>query len=359
MRRRLLTVIFAALCAAVVCAQVQRNAPKRNFVRGADISWCTEMEADGRRFFDADGHETDIFVLMKQLGMNAIRLRVWVNPTAYGYGPWSDKADVLAKARRAHAQGLDLMIDFHYSDFFADPGRQLIPIDWQGLTYEQLMSAVADHTRDVLQALKDEGIEPRWVQIGNETATGMLHPMGRINWEIEGSAFADYVPLSNAGYDAVKEVFPNAMVIIQMCNTSQWKWFVPAFIAECGKADMIGMSFYPTPEEWNVNLVSAIHSNIIAAQHIRSASKAIDLPIMLCETGFEVAEPALAHCALQDLMDRLSNISGCEGVFFWEPQTDGVWMPSYYQSLGWQPYAMGGFTPDGRPSEALIPFAAP
>ena len=315
------------------------------------------MEADGRRFFDDEGRETDIFALMKQIGMNAIRLRVWVNPTAYGYGPWCDKADVLVKARRAKAQGLDLMIDFHYSDFFADPGRQLTPVDWQGLTYEQLLTAVADHTRDVLKALKDEGIEPRWVQVGNETATGMLHPLGMINRELGESAFADYVPLSNAGYDAVKEVFPNATVIIQMCNTSQWKWFIPAFIAECGKADMIGMSFYPTPEEWNVNLVSAIHSNIIAAQQIRSAARAVKLPVMLCETGFELGNPDLARRALQDLIDRLANISGCEGVFFWEPETDGVWMPSYYHSLGWNPYTMGGFTTDGRPTEALIPFA--
>ena len=356
MYRPILTIILSALCATAVCAQAQQEASKRNFVRGADISWCTEMEADGRRFFDADGRETDVFALMKQLGMNAIRLRVWVNPTAYGYGPWSDKADVLTKARRAKAQGLELMIDFHYSDFFADPGKQIMPLEWRGLSYEQLLTAVADHTRDVLQALKDEGIEPRWVQVGNETSSGMLHPLGKINWKMTGAAFVDYVPLSNAGYDAVKEVFPDATVIIHMGLTNQALWFFPEFFAECGKADMIGMSFYPTAAEWNSNRMSAMHSNIIAAQHIRSTLKSTKLPVMLCETGFDVHEPVLARYVLQDLINRLSAIRGCEGVFFWEPETDGEWAPAYYQSLGWQPYAMGGFTPDGRPTEALIPF---
>ena len=102
------------------------------FVRGADVSWCTEMEASGRKFYDANGQETELFALLKQIGMNAVRLRVWVNPEGYGYGAWCDKADVLKKAERAHQQGLDVMIDFHYSDFFADPERQEKPKDWSG-----------------------------------------------------------------------------------------------------------------------------------------------------------------------------------------------------------------------------------
>ena len=192
-------------------------AQSTSFARGADISWYSEMEADGRHFYNAAGEEKDIFVLMSELGMTAIRLRVWVNPTRFGYGPWSDKADVLNKARRAHAQGLDVMIDFHYSDFFADPGTQNIPLDWQDYTMAQLQNAMAAHTKDILQTLKDEGIEPLWVQVGNETNSGMMHPMGAINWDLYGiERFTNYVSLSNAGYDAVKQVLPNAKVIIQM-----------------------------------------------------------------------------------------------------------------------------------------------
>lgn len=85
-------------------------------VRGADISWCTEMENDGAAFYDSNGRETDIFALMKEIGMSAVRLRVWVDPASIGYGAYSDKADVVAKAKRAHNNGLDIMIAFHYSD---------------------------------------------------------------------------------------------------------------------------------------------------------------------------------------------------------------------------------------------------
>ena len=88
------------------------------FACGADVSWCSEMEADGKRFYNAAGEETEIMALMKQIGMNAIRLRVWVNPEK-AYGAWCDKADVLAKARRAHQQGLSLLIDFHYSEYLS------------------------------------------------------------------------------------------------------------------------------------------------------------------------------------------------------------------------------------------------
>lgn len=101
--RRIL--ILTSLFSFVLSVPAQTS----GFVRGADISWCTEMEADGRVFRNAEGTETELFALMKQIGMTAIRLRVWVNPTKYGYGAWCDKADVLAKAKRAYSAGLDLM----------------------------------------------------------------------------------------------------------------------------------------------------------------------------------------------------------------------------------------------------------
>ena len=131
------------------------------FTQGADISWVTEMEAAGQKFYNADGQETDCFRLMQELGMDAIRLRVWVDPK----DGWSGKQDVVAKARRAHALGMDLMIDFHYSDSWADPGQQFKPAAWQGLSADELKTAIRNHTTDVLQALKAEGIKPRWVQV--------------------------------------------------------------------------------------------------------------------------------------------------------------------------------------------------
>ena len=168
------------------------------FAKGADISWVTEMEKSGMKFYNANGKQTDCFELMKELGMNAIRLRVWVNPTD-GY---CNKADVVAKALRAKAQGLALMIDFHYSDSWADPGKRNIPNAWKNYNLAKMKTAVADHTKEVLLALKDKGVGVQWVQIGNETTSGMLWPMG----EAKGNDFTNYVSLNNAGYDAAERL---------------------------------------------------------------------------------------------------------------------------------------------------------
>ena len=106
-----------------------------SFAKGADLGWVTEMEDAGVTFYDADGKATECFTLMKQLGMNAVRLRVWVNPEKE-YCNYCNLPDVLVKARRAKALGMDIMIDFHYSDWFADPSRQNTPSAWDGKDFE-------------------------------------------------------------------------------------------------------------------------------------------------------------------------------------------------------------------------------
>ena len=348
-------ILFTLLAAM---ALISASAQTASLAHGADISWCTEMEADGWKFYNTIGTETDIFVLMREIGMTAIRLRVWVNPMLYGYGAWCDSADVVNKAKRAHAQGLDLMIDFHYADFFADPMSQNIPLEWQGWTMEQLQTAVATHTRSILQAIKDEGIEPKWVQVGNETNSGMLNPMGKIDWEQTGAArFNNYVALSNAGYDAVKQVLPNASVIIHLGGTENPQWFFPHFIAAGGKVDMIGVSHYPTANEWNSTDASATHSNVNAALWVTQAAQQFDVPVMVCETGFDVNNPDLANQIIQDLLSRMTAIPQCAGIFYWEPEVDGVWKPAYYNQLGWGAYGMGAFSQNGQPTVALKAFA--
>ena len=170
-----------------VGAQTAKTYDMGGFAKGADVSWLTEMEANdiafydatGRKndcmmeandiaFYDATGRKNDCMKILRSLGMNAIRLRVWVDPA----DGWCGQQDVVAKAVRAHNLGMRLMIDFHYSDSWADPSKQNIPEAWKNYTLEEMKQAVANHTRTVLEALKKAGIDSvEWVQVGNETAT--------------------------------------------------------------------------------------------------------------------------------------------------------------------------------------------
>ena len=349
MKRVLISLLFLLSLTTVQAA---------SFARGADISWCTELEAEGVKFYNTDGEETDIFLLMKQIGLNAIRLRVWVNPEN-GYGPWSDKADVVAKAKRAHAQGLDLMIDFHYSDYFADPGKQTKPAAWEGLSFDGVKNAVAAHTIDVLQALKDDGIEPKWVQVGNETSSGMVWPDGRIDWNLpENQRWLNYVALSNAGYDAVKQVLPEAYVIVHHDNAVHDNaWYYEAFKRYGGKFDMIGLSHYPDWEQWS-------ETNATAAANLRKLYNQFHVPVMIVETGYSTWDEPRSERVMKDLLGKMLQEEGCVGILYWEPEVYGGWNSRYLDENGtWhdgtpcifgkKEVNNGAFTAWGQPAPAL------
>lgn len=326
------------------------HAQNISFASGADVSWCTEMEADGKKFYNENGQETEIMTLLKQLGMNAVRLRVWVNPENE-YGPWCDKADVLNKARRAHAQGLAIMIDFHYSDKFTDPSNQVKPTAWNGLTMEQLKKAVADHTTDILSSLKAEGITPLWVQVGNETRPGMIFNEGKIDWSKSGSAaWSGYIALSNAGYDAVKSVFPNAKVIVHIDRGPEDNvWFYNSFKQYGGKFDMIGLSHYPDWTNWSSD-------NDKTANNIQKLNNTFKVPVMIVETGYSAWDEAREKSVMDDLFAKTKNLSGCAGIFYWEPEVYASWKPAVYTKWGWNAYDKGAFKSNGRPNAALSAF---
>lgn len=331
------------------------------FACGADISWVTEQEADGIKFYNAQGKETDCFDLMKEIGMNAIRLRVWVNPETPakkdaaegGYGsPYCGKADVVAKAVRANKAGLAVMIDFHYSDIFADPSRQATPLAWRGKTQAEIEQLVAEHTTDVLAAVKAEGVEPQWIQIGNETRPGMLHPYGQL-WDSEGDikdGWKHYAALTNAGYNAAKAACPDAKVMVHIDNAYEDNtWWFDKLKAAGGKFDMIGLSHYPML----TGKMTWQQANDQAIQHVREWAAKYKVPIMVSEVGVKVADSDAASC-MNDFMTRVKAIDQCAGVFYWEPQVYGGWRPSVYKTVfGWGSYDMGGFTPQGKPAALL------
>ena len=313
------------------------------------------------KFYNSSGNETDIFALMKQIGMNTVRLRVWVAPEG-GYGVWCDKEDVLAKARRAQAQGLDLMIDFHYSDYFADPGRQNKPASWTDMSVDQLKTAIAEHTKDILQTLKDEGITPKWVQVGNETNNGMVWPEGRINWDASGmKRWGGYVALSNAGYQAVKEVLPDAAVIVHFPNAKDDASSSFREFKTCGgKFDMIGLSHYPGWDTWN-------EDNTSACENAKKLNNMFHVPVMFVETGYSNWDEARAESVMKDLFDKVADADCINGIIYWEPQVyggwnarllqdDGTWKDGKPCTPGRKVSCNGAFTAWGSPAPALLVF---
>lgn len=338
------------------------------FARGADVSWASEMEYDmehnparinGSAFKDSKGN-TGLYPVLKAAGVNAIRLRVWVKPEdANG---WSGKDDVVNMAKRAAEAGMSVMIDFHYSDFFADPSRQNTPAEWAGLDLKGLSAKVAEHTKDVLTALKSAGVTPLWVQVGNETRPGMLWETGRLyndKGEIAGG-WSNYAALSNAGYDAVKSVFPAAKVIVHIDNAYQDNtWFFDKLKANGGKFDMIGLSHYPMTNSqmtWKA-------MNSAAILNIKTLASKYGCKAMVCEVGVKASasEIATSTQCLTDFMNSVKSLSVCAGVFYWEPQVDGKWRPAIYEKQGrnWGAYDMGAFTSDGSaitPTSILSAF---
>ena len=307
------------------------------FARGADISWITEMEMAGKRFYDKDGKQRECLELMRVLGVNSIRLRVWVNP-ADGF---NGKQDVIAKALRAKALGFRLMIDFHYSDTWADPGHQNPPAAWADYDLKKMKEALSTHTSDVLGVLKEKGIDVEWVQVGNETPDGMLHPIGIVSSSVNGkNSFTNFIQLVNSGYDAVKAVYPDAKVIVhvdQGQNLGRFTWMFDGLRAGGAKWDIIGMSLYPgNPDgsDWETCAASCL-------ENVRTLAERYGKEVMICEIGMPWDSKYAKQFVSKMLKDGKA-IDKCLGVFYWEPQC-----------YSWKGYTKGAFDLSGKPTSVF------
>jgi len=333
--RRLAQTLRTLLCGATV-ALTALHASAATLAKGSDVSWVDQLESSGYTWADASGVKTDPFVLLKNLGNNAIRLRVWVNPS----GGWCDAADTLYKAKRAAAQGQRIMLTFHYSDTWADPGQQTKPAAWAGhTTISQLGTDVYNHTYGVLNTLKTNGITVEWVQVGNEINSGMLWPEGKAS----GSAFANLVALINQGYAATKAVYPSAKVVLHLANgydNTTFKWFFDGMKANSAKYDVIGMSHYPTASNWST-------LNAQLSTNMSSMVSRYGKPVIVSETGMDWQQATAAKAMMTDLLARVTaQGSNGLGVFWWEPE---AWP-------GWQGYTWGATNNSGQFTAALDPY---
>lgn len=191
---RIVAVLFVCAWFSTAMAQVPAS-----FLRGGDVSEIPEVEAAGGHY-SYHGKEMDPFVMMKQAGWNFVRFRIWNDPK----GGWCDKAHTLAMAKRAAAQGINISLDFHYSDWWADPGKQFKPAAWKDLPFDKLVQATYDYTKDVVSAMIAQGTPPYMVQVGNEITGGMLWPDGKVSGN-EPATWKPLITLLKAGFQAVHD----------------------------------------------------------------------------------------------------------------------------------------------------------
>ncbi len=329
MMRHLLTIVMLALgCFAertvaqtltVTDTIFDRQAYEDKFAFGADLSGVPMMESWGTRWLDKNGKQKDILQIMKEQGINSVRLRVW---TVNSGG--SSKQEVVNMCKRVKAKGMSVMIDFHYSDTWADPGKQTIPSAWTDHSVEALAKNVYDHTYDVLKAIKDAGVTPKWVQVGNETKRGMLYPVGQTN-QGGKAAFAKFV---QSGYNAVKAVDSTMQVIVHLPDghdNGLYRSIFDGLKSNGAKWDIIGLSAYP---RWShldgPTMITRVMANI---KDLKSRYKT---PCMVVETGHYPDKAIEGNQYLVGLMDKMLKDNDMTGCYYWSPESSagydmGAW----------------------------------
>ena len=252
-RRDFLGAATASTLAVLMNSTMTQQANAINASRvfgGVDISWLTESETAGARFFTSNGVRIPPLKMLKKSGVSICRLRVFVDPS-HVHG---SLASTLELARRIRRNGLDVMLDFHLSDSWADPGQQRIPASWNAESVETLGAHITEHITNVLNSLRSEGVTPSWIQVGNEISNGILWPVGQLQGE-DTAAWQRYVSLLNAGISAVRTANPESKILLHTDSggdaekTSWWLRQLDAFGIQ--KFDAVGVSFYP---QWHGDL---------------------------------------------------------------------------------------------------------
>ena len=337
---------------------------KIDFYNGADISEVQEYERNNTKFYDVDGKESDIFTILKNHGFNSIRLRTFVSPKAkYGYAAsgcghdseaYGDKDHVVAFAKKVKAAGMGLLVDIHYSDVWADPGKQIIPERWRNVNNANAMAdSVYAYTKDLMIALKNAGATPDMVQVGNETTPGILihKPNSKtdcwgngvdkaatsVNGDMGTSAGkANAAKYFNAGIKAVKEVSPTTKTVLHIESirkeeTVKW-WMGVIFDDYKIPADVMGFSAYTaygdgTPDKWK-NLFNTI------------TTKYSKLEFIVAEyNGGDSDNHYNFDKSRQKTRESVREMNRWIGSFFWEPTIGGAWGSGLFDWRGNDVYA--------------------
>jgi arabinogalactan endo-1,4-beta-galactosidase len=312
---------LAALFLSGCQSQTESGPP---FYLGVDLSYVNEMDDCGAVYLE-NGEPQDAYELFSRYGANLVRARLWHNPDWTDY---STQADIERTFARAQQAGMATLLDFHYSDNWADPGKQAIPTAWEDLAEDELPQAVYQYTYDVLTELHAKALMPDFVQVGNETNSGMLKQVTELDWPRDAQLF-------NAGIRAVRDVAvetetdPRIILHVAQPENAGW-WFREARENGVTDFDVIGLSYYP---QWSAFSVADVGA------HVTYLQREFEKEVMIVETAYpwtleavdETADnilnqgvrkyPITTQGQRQYMIDLTQSLisNGGLGVVYWEP----------------------------------------
>lgn len=308
---------------------ISKDKSKGHFYKGVDISSLPEKIDSGALFYSEDGTQMDPFDLLESKGIDSIRLRIWNDPKQYpesnGY---CDLPQTLEMAKKIKSRNLHFMLDFHYSDYWADPGQQRKPVAWEGLSFDELKIAVYDYTKEVLLQLKDINALPDIVQVGNEIRSGMIFPEGEV------PNYTNLAALINAGIHAVRDVSDKIKVMIHLDQGGRYyylkEWFDSVFDAGMDPIDAIGISFYSfwhgTFQDLKDSMTGLIDKYnvpvyVVETAHPWRQCEGEHVSVDLMKTAGLPAGIEEQKHSLQMVCQIASEVSGDKdtGVYYWEP----------------------------------------
>ncbi|MBI4892309.1 MAG: glycosyl hydrolase 53 family protein [Acidobacteria bacterium] len=311
---------ISLLLAAPLAAQIP-------YAIGADLSFLKQAEDRGVVFQDA-GQPKPGLQIFKDHGYNWIRLRLFHTPTELP----NNLAYTIATAQAARQLGFKFLLDFHYSDNWADPGKQFLPKAWEGLSHDRLATAVFDYTRDAIAAFREAGVLPDMVQIGNEISNGMLWPDGKLpqNWD----NLAGLIRAGINGVDAGRGNLPRPLIMIHIDkggSVPQTKAFFDKLHTYAIAYDVVGQSFYPW---WHGSLLDLRDNLHFMAEAYRKAIILVEVAYN-CRPGEYLKRPAPFPESPEGQRDFLDEVHRLvlatphnlgRGIFWWEPAVTGPLM---------------------------------
>jgi len=333
-RRTLLKAAGVTLGAATLGGTAfQHTAHAATFIKGADVSWLPQMEANGYQFFNTSGVQEDCLTILKGYGINAIRLRTWVNPSSDPVNGHCGQSETIAMAVRCKNAGLPVVIDFHFGDTWNDEGHQNPPAAWASMSYSQMLNTMYHYVWNFMDAMRTSGVTPSWVQVGNETNMGICVPTGSLT-----ANPSQMTGLLNAAYAMVKQIFPSTPVLIHLASpqkTSSIEGFLDSYKAHGGNWDITAFSSYGSG-----SAIPGIISNMATFQ------SRYGKPVMQVEFGGPENAASQVESDLETYIRGVKGFGGL-GVFYWEPE-------AYWPFTS---YGMGAWNPSSKePTAALAGF---